>query len=85
MGNSKSNLPAKIDHHIEAHGFEIYQLIGRKGEGKLVDLVKKANRTKNFVELDECIRTDVKAFLYNDGEGKMVYIKILFILNVNFD
>jgi len=72
MGNSKSNLPHKIAHHIEAHDHEIYQLIGRKGEGLLIDLVKQANRSKNYMELDECIKTKVKEFMYNGGEGKMV-------------
>lgn len=53
---------------------EMYNFIDLKGGGELVELMKKANRTKNYHELDEKIRNELKQFLYNDGEGKTVHI-----------
>ena len=79
MGNSVSNLPTKSnqDSHLDSPEYEIYELIGRKGDGKLIDTAKKANKTKNFNELDEYIQTQVSSFLYNDGEGKMVFSPLI--------
>ena len=53
----------------------IYYFVDMKGGGTLLDLMKKANRTKNYKELDERIREDFKPFLYNDGKGKMIHIR----------
>ena len=58
-----------------AGGGYIYQFTDMKGGGKFIDLMKKANRTKNYKELDDAIRDGLKDILYNEGEGKMIYVK----------
>lgn len=52
----------------------MYKFLDLKGGGELVDLMKKANRTKNYKELDERIRDGLKQFLYCE-EGKIVHIR----------
>ena len=54
---------------------KMYEFIDAKGGGSLTELMKKANRTKNYKELDETIKEGLKQFLYNDGEGKIVHIQ----------
>ena len=73
MTHIKSNISNKLEHQFESTEVGIYQFVGRKGEGKLIDLVREASRTNNFTRLDEIIQTEVRAFMYNDGAGKMVF------------
>ena len=80
MMNTKSNISNILQQQFETANFGVYQLVGRKGEGKLIDLIKEASRTNNFTRLDEVIQTEVKAFMYNDGAGKMVYMIFVFII-----
>ena len=80
MTNTKSNISNKLHQQVESTEVGIYQFVGRKGEGRLIDLVKEASRTNIYTRLDEVIQTEVKAFMYNDGEGKMVFISLFFQL-----
>ena len=75
MGNRlNSNVTSGVKQQAAGDtGF--YNLIDLKGGGELVELMKKANRTKNYKELDETIRDNLKRFLYNGGEGKIVHIR----------
>ena len=73
MGNTHTHVANSIKK--QAAGMtKMYNFIDLKGGGELVELMKKANRTKNYHELDEKIRNELKQFLYNDGEGKTVHI-----------
>jgi hypothetical protein len=79
MTNIKSNISNKLEHQFESTEVGIYQFVGRKGEGRLIDLVKEASRINIYTRLDEVIQTEVKSFMYNDGEGKMVFTSLLFL------
>ena len=49
----------------------MYNLTDLNGGGELVELMKKANRTKNFKSLDDKIQSNIKQYLYNDGKGQV--------------
>lgn len=73
MGNTTvvaSNVKAQGDSDVK----KIYKQVDLKGGGELIELMKRARWTKNYKEVDEKIQTDVKRFLYNDGNGKKVPI-----------
>ena len=75
MGNKvSSNVTSGVKKQA-AGETKIYKLLDLKGGGELVELMKKANRTKNYKELDERIREGLKPYLYNDGQGKYVHIR----------
>lgn len=65
---------------------KIYELIGKKGNGILVELAILAHRTKDYTRLDEFIKTECQKFLINSGKGEFVFLlynlflKILVIL-----
>ena len=40
------------------------------GGGELVELMKKATKTKDYNELDETIKAKVTQYTYNNGAGK---------------
>lgn len=46
-----------------------------KGGGELVDVMRVANRTKDYTQIDALIKEHIPKFLYNNGEGKLVEIK----------
>ena len=54
-----------------------YRLINLGGGGELVELMRKANRTKNYEELDTRMREGFKEFMYNNGQGKIIHIREL--------
>ena len=56
---------------------ELYSLVNLKGGGELVELTRKAIRTKNYADVEARIRRDVPKYLYNGGEGKEIPIKQL--------
>lgn len=75
MGNRlNSNVTSGVKQQA-AGSTGFYSYIDLKGGGELVELMKKANRTKNYKELDETIKNELKRFLYNDGQGKIVHIR----------
>lgn len=58
---------------------KLYQLVDLFGGGRLVELMKEAMRTKNFDEVDKCIRTEVKEYLYNEGNGDHVCVLFIYL------
>ncbi|GAB6027573.1 hypothetical protein CHUAL_001812 [Chamberlinius hualienensis] len=74
MGNSSSNVTSGVKRQADSGSLPIYKLCDLNGGGELVQLLKKATKGKNDVELDEIIRNRVQPFLYNNGEGKLVPI-----------
>ena len=38
----------------------------------MVEVMRVANRTKDYTQIDLLIREHIPRFLYNDGEGKLV-------------
>lgn len=79
MGNTDSNVTNAVRQQAAGEGnrFALYSFIDANGGGKLVELMKKANRTRNYKELDDCIDNEMKPFFYNEGAGKMVHVKEL--------
>ena len=55
---------------------KLYELINLFGGGRLVEMMKEALRTKNFDQVDKCIQTEVKEYLYNEGNGEYVCLPI---------
>ena len=43
-----------------------------KGGGEFIDVMRVANRTKDYTQIDALIREHIPKFLYNNGEGKLV-------------
>lgn len=75
MGGNLSSTVASGIKDQAAGTTPIYQFLDLKGGGELVELMKKANRTKNYKELDERIKEGLRPYLYNDGEGKRIHIR----------
>jgi hypothetical protein len=50
-----------------------------QGGGELVDVMRVANRTKDYTNIDALIREHIPKFLYNDGEGKLVTTPTIFL------
>lgn len=61
----------------DSESCEMYKLVDLKGGGQLVDLMKKARWTKNYQDVDEKIKNDLKQYVYNEGRGKMIPISDL--------
>lgn len=77
MGNRSSNKSSqtKIQFDDDENGPEIYKIIGRKGDGELVEIAKIAQRTKDLSKVDEYIKTKCSQFLINNGKGEIVMKK----------
>ena len=73
MGNSISDVNDNLKAQAAGTGAgpEIYNLVNPEG-GELVRLMKIALNTKDHSAVDECIRTEVKKFVYNEGKGEQV-------------
>lgn len=77
MGNKmNSNIASGVKAQAAGNA-AAYRFVDVKGGGELVELMKKANRTKNYKELDERIRDGFKDYMENEGRGKMVHIREL--------
>ncbi len=50
----------------------LYRIIGLKGDGQLVELMKQSQSINDFTMLDEYLKKDLISFLYNRGEGQNV-------------
>ena len=75
MGNkTSSNITSGVKKQA-AGETRMYKFLDLKGGGELVELMKIANRTKSYKELDARIKEGLTPLLYNDGEGKMVHIR----------
>jgi len=74
MGNKlHSNVVADAVKRQAAGQTAIDQFINVKGGGELVELMKKATKTKNYDQVERCIRE------YNSG---VTCVKLLMIWNV---
>jgi hypothetical protein len=82
MGNTTSDVNDSLKAQADSeNGPELYRLINVAGTGKLPALMKTAQHTKNYDELDEFIKTEVVKFLYNGGKGAKV---VTYLINQDF-
>lgn len=70
MGNVKSNVSSGVKEQAAGVSRKLYNYINMAGSGELVEIMKKCTRSKDFTEIDDKIKNEIKEFLYNDGEGK---------------
>nr|XP_018900825.1 PREDICTED: uncharacterized protein LOC109032930 [Bemisia tabaci] len=80
MGNAESNVTSGVKKQADTSSILMYKLVDLKGGGLLVELMKRAARTKQFAELDHAIKTKVEPFLYNKGEGRLIPISHLVLI-----
>ncbi|XP_071441164.1 transient receptor potential cation channel subfamily V member 5 [Hetaerina americana] len=80
MGNTESNVTSGVKKQAGASTQAIYKLVDLKGGGLLVELMKRATKTKQYAELDHAIKTKVEPFLYNKGKGRLIPISQLVLL-----
>ncbi|XP_050701806.1 transient receptor potential cation channel subfamily V member 5-like [Eriocheir sinensis] len=73
MGNTESSVTSGVKAQANAV-VEIYSLVDLNGGGELVELMKKANKAKEYGELDETIRSKIPKYVYGGGEGKCMPI-----------
>ncbi|CAF1026088.1 unnamed protein product [Rotaria sordida] len=76
MGNTTSEVASGVKAQINTggHGPELYRFVDLKGGGEFIDVMRVANRTKDYTQIDALIREHIPRFLYNNGEGKLVTI-----------
>jgi hypothetical protein len=88
MGNTTSDVNDSLKAQADSeNGPELYKLVNVSGGGELARLMKLAVANKNFTELDNYIKTEVPRFLYNEGKGEKVKLRLdlhLWILQLNF-
>ena len=77
MGNTNSNVTSGVKDQASGVTKKLYNFIDLQGGGELVHLMKKANRTKNYFELDRRIREGLLPFLYNGGNGRIAHVSEL--------
>jgi hypothetical protein len=82
MGNKESNEKNKNRQNLNIASLqieelkecpEIYKVIGLQQGGELVKLMKMAQRSKDYSQVDEYISTKCSPYLYNNGAGEMVF------------
>ncbi|KAG7169642.1 Transient receptor potential cation channel subfamily V member 5-like [Homarus americanus] len=73
MGNTESSVTSGVKAQANSV-VEIYSLVDLNGGGELVELMKKANKSKEYSELDETIRSKIPKYVYNGGDGKCLPI-----------
>uniref|UniRef100_A0AC34GPP7 Uncharacterized protein n=1 Tax=Panagrolaimus sp. ES5 TaxID=591445 RepID=A0AC34GPP7_9BILA len=69
MGASSSTVTAGIKNQVDGRSNAIYQLADVTGNGVLADIAKESVKSKDPTELDIHIKTKVRPFLYNGGDG----------------
>uniref|UniRef100_A0A914YDM3 Ion transport domain-containing protein n=1 Tax=Panagrolaimus superbus TaxID=310955 RepID=A0A914YDM3_9BILA len=69
MGASSSTVTAGIKNQVDGRSNAIYQLADVTGNGVLADIAKESVKSKDPTELDVHIKTKVRPFLYNGGDG----------------
>ena len=76
MGNTTSEVASGVKAQVnsDGQGPELYRFTDMKGGGEFVDVMRVANRTKDYTQIDGLIREHIPKFLYNDGEGKCVTV-----------
>jgi hypothetical protein len=77
MGNTSSDVNDNLKAQAGGEGGpEIYNIINLNGGGVLIGLWKDAVKTKNYQDLDKYIRDELPKWMYNNGQGEYVNIKI---------
>jgi hypothetical protein len=76
MGNT-SVVASGVKQQADAGAKELYNLVDLKGGGELVELMKRARWTKDFKDIDDKIKNEVKTFLYDEGRGKKASVNNL--------
>lgn len=79
MGNT-TVVASGVKQQADAGAKELYNLVDLKGGGELVELMKRARWTKDFKDIDDKIKNEVKTFLYDEGRGKKVPIVDLIMM-----
>ncbi|CAF1153906.1 unnamed protein product [Adineta ricciae] len=76
MGNTTSEVSSGVKAQInsDGQGPELYRFVDFKGGGELIDVMRVANRTKDYTHIDTLIREHIPKYLYNNGEGKLVTV-----------
>ncbi|CAF1176893.1 unnamed protein product [Adineta steineri] len=76
MGNTTSEVASGVKAQINSNGQgpELYRFVNLKGGGELIDVMRLANRTKDYTHIDALIHEHIPKFLYNEGEGRLVTI-----------
>ncbi|CAF3827144.1 unnamed protein product [Rotaria sordida] len=76
MGNTTSEVASGVKAQINSggQGPELYRFVDMTGGGEFIEVMRVANRTKDYTHIDALIREHIPRFLYNDGEGKLVTI-----------
>ncbi|XP_068746067.1 transient receptor potential cation channel subfamily V member 5-like [Montipora capricornis] len=77
MGNKGSAHEAKgagkdVVQQTQKGSNELYDYVDLNGGGKLVEAFRRAQRTKDFHEVEELMEGFRSKFLYNDGAGKEI-------------
>ena len=68
--NSNLTVSSALKDQAAGATHDLYNLIDLRGGGELVSLMKTANQTKDFTELDRRIQDGLLRFLYNGGRGQ---------------
>ncbi|CAF3232742.1 unnamed protein product [Rotaria socialis] len=76
MGNTTSEVASGVKAQInsDGQGPELYRFVDLKGSGEFIDVMRVANRTKDYTQIDALIHEHIPRFLYNSGDGKLVTI-----------
>lgn len=73
MGNTTSDVNDSLKAQADSeHGPELYKLANVNGGGILASMMKSAHIAKDYTEIDNFIQTEVKNYLYNNGQGEYV-------------
>lgn len=84
MGNSASEVNDSLKAQAGGEGGpELYKYVNVSGTGQLISLMKTADVTKDFAEIDDIIKNIVSKYLYNDGRGQDVPISDIVLRRTN--
>ena len=73
MGQAESNESAAVKRQAEGFSNPMYRMLDLGGGGLFMELGKRAMLTNNTMELDEAIRSKIKPYIYNGGDGKWIH------------
>ena len=73
MGQAESNESAAVKRQAEGFSNPMYRMLDLGGGGLFMELGKRAMLTNNTMELDEAIRSKIRPYLYNEGDGKWIH------------
>ena len=64
MGNSGGHITSGVKEQAAGSSKDLYKYVNLAGGGILVDLMKKANRTKDYSEVDRVIKVGKTVFIF---------------------